>query len=290
MKKTKILKETIKIIGLCTAIIGVLVFGAGIANASISVDGGNDTTGPCSENQNDYNIDSKIVVDLSNISTVDNDQIFEVETGKIKLKQNTKAEDLSTGNIWGDIEVENSLNSGDIELMNTNIGDIDFDITNDTTGPNSENKNEIDIDFDRDIDISNHADIDNDLYMDLNTGESRIDHNTMVGDIDTGDINISSDIKNTANGGMGDIDLSGMGGISISGEMGNELTGPNSENTNKIKIESEVDVKIRNNANIVNDLVFGVNSGRNKIDHNTVVGDISTGSVHLDVSTTNIAN
>jgi hypothetical protein len=77
----------------------------------------------------------------------------------------------------------------------------------------------------------------------------------------------------------------GAGSVDVSAT--NHLTGPNSENINKVELgnhHSSGDIDIDNNAHLNNDVDLSVETGKNDIDCNTVVGDISTGDANADIS------
>ncbi len=292
MKKLIAIRNLMRVIGLSSAMLVALTFGASIAKANVDVDvtGTNKITGPSSNNENEWDIDVDIDVDVDNDGDIDNDQEFAVNTGDNDINDNTTVEDFSTGDISGTVEVQNIINMGDIEVAGVDPVDVDVKLANGTTGPSSNNENKLDLDVDTDIDIDNDADIDNDIKLRLNTGDNDIDHNTVVGDISTGDIKFTVEMTNEANGGMGDLDLSAASDVSVSGTLANGTTGPNSNNENKVKVDVDTDIDIDNDADIDNDTKINANTGANSVDHNTVVGDVKTGDVKITVTTTNTAN
>lgn len=278
-----------------TAVIGsalLFALNGGTAFASISVDGTNDTTGPYSENENEWNVENDFDLDIDNDADVDNDWNIEVNTGYNNLECNTVIEDISTGDISGMIEVSNTLNGGTVGLGDEilSLGDIDFDFENSLTGPNSENENEANIDSNVNVDINNDADLDNRLDVYLNTGRNDIENNTQVGDVKTGNIDLETRTINTVNENAGSIDLGELEGMDIDGDFTNDTTGPNSQNSNELNLDSNVDIDINNDADIDNDTNITANTGDNNVGNNTVVGNVSTGDIDLSLHTTNIAN
>lgn len=290
MKKIIAIRNIIRAIGVSSILIFALVAGAGFARASVDIGGGNDTTGPNSENENSWDIDHEVEFEIENDVMVDNENCFEVDTGNNSVSDNTEVEDISTGDIWGEIVVENDFGGDDIELMSFDPFDVDVDLENDTTGPNSENINDFDLDISHDIDISNNADIDNNLNLWANTGNNEVEHNTIVGDVDTGDVRFDIETKNIANSSMGSIDLGDINEFSVSGDLKNELTGPCSSNKNEVEIDSDFNLDISNDVEIDNNTRINVNTGNNEIEDNTIVGDVSTGGVRIDSTTINMAN
>lgn len=288
MKKYLTVSNLLASLAIVTAV--MLIAGVGVVKAGIDIGGTNGTTGPNSSNENEWNVENSMNIDISNHADANNDWDLDVATGMGDINHNTELGDISTGDIWGTIDVANNLNDGDIQLADTNIGDINVDFNNDTTGPNSENENEAKIEVKTDVDVSNHADIKNDTDLSANTGDNEIGHNTVVGDVSTGSVRFDVTQENNANANQGDIDLSGIGGTSVTGNFSNEITGPNSENSNELKVESKTDVDVHNSACINNDTEINANTGDNKVGNNTVVGDVSTGSIRIDINSTNNAN
>ena len=280
-----------RVLGTLALVTGfLLVAGIGVASASIDIGGTNDTTGPNSENENTWEIDDEFDLEVRNEADVDFDLDIEVATGDTDVESNTTVEDFTTGDIMGEIDVANWLNTGDIELGSMELGDGDFTFVNDTTGPWSSNENKAEIDLSLDIEISNDADVDNDLDLDVETGDNDVKNNTVVGDVETGDILFDISLDNRLNTGAGDLDLSDLGGTSIGGTFRNDTTGPNSENENKLEVDSSLDIDVKNEAKIENDVEIKASTGGNDVGNNTVVGDISTGGVRIDYSSTNVAN
>jgi len=285
------MRNTLRTMVASSALLATLVGGAAYAQVDISSING--TTGPWSENKSIWDIDHDIDIDITNDSEIKNDQDIDAETGRNEVEHNTSVSDFTTGDIDGDIYVSNELGGSDFIVSGSDLGfgDVSIDLANGCTGPNSENENIVDIDNDIDLDFRNYVTIHNDLDADLNTGDNEVEHNTVVGDFSTGDIDFSATTENRVNNNLGNLDLGNLvGGNEVSGEMRNTLTGPNSENKNLLDIENDIDLDVTNHTTIHNDTDIDANTGNNEIENNTCVGDISTGSVSIDVSTMNIAN
>jgi hypothetical protein len=269
----------------------VFALGAGGAFASIDLSGSNDTTGPSSENTNFWKVNNNSEIDIHNDAHADNNLDFDASSGRNEVEHNTEVGDILTGDISGDISVENMLNSADVEMaMDEAMGDVSVDLANDTTGPNSRNKNVVVLNMDRNIDIRNDARIDNDVDLEANTGRNEVEHNTVAGDFQSGDVNFDMSVDNAVNGSMGSIDLGGMGAAAVSADFSNGTTGPSSENENKLIVNAGSEVDIHNDAHIDNNADINVNSGRNEVGSNTVVGNVGTGSIDISYSVTNSAN
>lgn len=284
------LRNAARVLGLGSIMVVGLTFGAGLAKANVFVGGGNNTTGFDSSNQNTWDINHQISVDINNTSTSANDQSFSVDTGHTDLLNNTKVGGIFGGDVFGDITVSNHLNNGDIQLMNTDPGNIAFDLANGTTGFDSLNQNNVNVDVNNSAEINNTASISNALGLSLNTGNDHIGNNTVVGDVRTGDVNFSANVSNMANTGAGNIDLGNLGGVNVSGNLENFLTGAQSTNLNTVDLSASNNIDVNNTANISNSTSVSANSGGNDINNNTVVGNVSTGDVSLHLNTINSAN
>lgn len=290
MKSLIKFRNIIRVVALSSLTVAALTLGAGAAKAAVNFSGGNGTTGPNSDNQNNWTIDHTVSVDINNESTATNTRTFSVDTGDTNIGSNTSIGGLATGNVFGTIGVNNNLNSGDIQLMNADPGNISFDVTNNTTGPNSLNENNLSLDINHNVDINNTANIDNTVTLSADTGNNNISNNTEVGNVRTGDINFSTNSNNTANGSMGSVNLSGMDGLSAFGHLTNTLTGPQSTNQNNVTVDSNSEINVNNTASINNIATVDANTGNNNVSNNTVAGNISTGSVNINMTSTSNAN
>lgn len=267
----------------------VLTLGGGAALASVDLSGSNDTTGPNSENENEWEVESDVDIEVDNNVDSDFDIYADVHTGHNDFEHNTEIGDIETGSVMGEVVVENELNSSSWDWELPEVGDVDIEFGNSITGPYSENQNKVDIDWDADIDVDNCAEIDNDFHIYPTTGKNNVEHNTVVGDVRTGDIEMNGSVKNMVNSNGAEMILPSMGS-NVSIEMSNDTTGPNSENENEVDIDSDLDIDISNRADIDNHIRLEADSGTNDVEHNTVVGDIRTGDISFDWSVVNKAN
>lgn len=290
MEKLIKVRNAVRVLGIGTFMVVGLALGGGIAKADVSIIGGNSTTGPDSFNHNSWDINHDVSVNISNEASLLNDQSFCVDASIGNIDNNTVVGDITGGNVWGDIHVDNAVNNGDIHLMNPDPGNVSFDLGNFLTGPNSDNQNNVDISMNHNVDISNSANIDNNLSLSAMTGGLNIDHNTEVGNVRTGSVSFDANVNDVANQGAGNIDLGGLGGFGVNGSFSNRLTGPQSSNVNDVNLNSNSSIDVTNTSNINNNVDLSANTGGLNVNHNTVVGDVSTGNIHLNVSTTNRAN
>lgn len=279
-----------KLVNFLLIAIAAVAVSAGTAFASINISGGNNTTGCESENENNWCIESGNRVTIENNSDANND--FEVcaNAGSDEFECNTCLGDVMTGDVLGSVRFENILNDSDLVLAPMDLGDINIILANSLTGPNSENENNVQINNENRLTVRNDADIDNNIDFSAITGRNSISHNTCVGDVSTGDVAFSVDVRNEANRGMDwdAADLIPASDISIS--AGNTTTGPCSENENNISVDNSSRVTIENNADINNDVNIHANTGNNTIGCNTCVGNVSTGSISISYTAINAAN
>ena len=280
------LRNLLKVISVSSAF--ALVAGISLAYANINTDGFNNLTGPNSENRNRFETDKDLDVRVDNEVDVENDYDVEVETGDNRIEENTEVGDI----MGGDIDVSVSAGDGDIisdfgsfSFPDMVLGDIDVSAENSITGPNSLNKNDVFANQDIFLRFNNDLKVENDVDFDANSGDNRVEENTIVGDFQSGDVSVNANLATplTALDGMSDIDLGDFAANDVTASFGNSTTGPRSENVNRLEANSDVRAIIDNEIDIENDIDFDVNSGDNRIEENTIVGDIETGSVVIDV-------
>lgn len=280
------LKKIVRTVGASSLI--VLFLGVGSSYASIDIGGGNECTGPNSENENIYDIGGSLDFRIDNSSEVNNELDYSLNSGRNNVKNNTCVGDISWGDVSGDIEVINDLNWDDMDIEFEEVGDIDVDLINDTTGPNSVNVNEVNIDHHANIDIRNDVVFDNDVDLRANTGRNTISNNTCVGDVVGGDIDVDATIENIA--GTNSVSLPNFGNSSVDVDFVNSLTGPCSENSNVLNINSCTDFEMTNTSTYNNDINVNANTGNNTVSCNTCVGDISTGDANISLRVINGSN
>lgn len=253
------------------------------------INASNGVTGPNSINKNDIDVDESTYIKVENEAVANNDFAIAADAGFGNITNNTSVGDIAGGDINGDLSVVTELNSGSVNLVADNNDDISVALGNCTTGPDSININKVNVDRRSMIKIENEAIANNNLDLAANTGANRIANNTCVGDISTGDIDVSASFDTTLNAGAGNITIP-MSMPQTSVNLSNGVTGPYSENKNVVDIDSENCVKIENEAEVNNDFNIDLNSGDNKVGHNTVVGDISTGDVSFSLDVVTNAN
>ncbi|HEY1074395.1 MAG TPA: hypothetical protein VGE59_01700 [Patescibacteria group bacterium] len=268
----------------------VLSMGAGSVFAQIDVSGTNGTTGANSVNENMYDVDADVDVDIDNTADTTNVAVADVDAGANDISMNTTVEDITTGDVIGEVSFDTELNSGgSLSLDSLMMQDVSVDSSNDTTGANSENTNDVDVDSDVDIDITNTADVSNVLSATVRTGGNAVRQNTTVGDVTTGDTIISGDFTTEVNSNTG-VDLGNMSAPSVDASFSNDTTGFSSSNVNTVDVDSDLDVDVTNDATVNNTATVSATPGNNAVTGNTTVGNIHTGGVRFEVNSTTTAN
>jgi hypothetical protein len=268
----------------------LMAMSAGQAFASVNVDGHNSETGPFAETENHFDIDHDFDIDIDNDADLDTDVEVDLNTGDNETKWNTDGGETETGDAVVDIAFDNEANenAGEVVIPD-DLFDVDADFSNEETGPWSSNKNDLDLDTDVDIDVNNDADIKNDVDIDLNTGRNEVKGNTDGGELTTGKATVIIESTNKANTGGSSLDLSNLGG-GVDADFSNEETGPESENYNKLDIDQNLNVDIKNDADINNDFKIDANTGENTVKDNTDAGGTHTGDAGVRIRVENVAN
>ena len=279
-----------------TAILGIAstTLGAGLAYAAVDFTSTNDTTGARSENFSRVLANRDWNIDWQDNSTIDNEVRSNISTGFNDLSRNTTAGGQSTGTIGLLSNLGGGLQNGLSGFgLGNNIfgggfstnGNITATSSNAITGANSENTNIIDSSQNFRLNVDNQARVQNDSFMRLDTGNNRTNRNTTVGDVSTGEIVGMTNFSNgSVNNPLSNIDFSGLNTGTVSADFSNGTTGFNSTNENILDANSEVDINIENNSTIENDFEVWANTGGNDTNENTTVGDVTTGSVTIDMS------
>lgn len=275
---------------------------------AIDISGSNQVTGPGSENSNIFGNNNIVAIFQNNDASAENNINIDAITGNNTIENNTYVGDLTTGDINLGVNLVNILNVYRPDLALTvdvwNIlGDVNGDITfaNNTTGNGSNNQNNYD--GNQDIDISNiqNSDTDNLFSFDLNTGENEIGVNTATGNIATGSVDARTNIANISNVGTPmyyllnvygewDGDYGGLDPSRVIVNVINADTGPDSNNQNNIIDNKDVDVSMINNASASNNITVHADTGHNRANNNTVLGNITTGDIKISENVVNILN
>lgn len=271
----------------------------------------NRVTGPDSENANSVSGSNTIQVVDTNTADVTNDLTVVANTGDNIITSNTAVGDVATGDINLALNMINLLNiyapntllAVDVwSILSDYTGDLVFDLGNSATGPNSENTNSATANRDVSATVTNRSEIDNVFDIDAATGDNELEGNTAVGNVTTGGINIEGAVTNIANtvkpilyivnvfgewaGELMGVDPSQV----IVNRIDNQATGPNSENTNNIDQNQTIDLDVTNEARVRNRINVDANTGSNTFANNTLVGNITTGSINIMANVYNVLN
>lgn len=267
----------------------------------------NAITGPNSNNTNTVNSNNNTDVTVANNNDIQNNLTINTNTGENNLGSNTASENLTTGSTNVKTAITNIVAAPVIYIVNVfgkifgkpQIKGVDPKniIVNQITGPNSNNTNTVNSNNNTDINLQNNTNINNDIQISANTGHNLIGNNTVTGNIKTGSINIAASIANVMDSFSNAAGQFTFGIINIFGDWGkkstsktyaaNSLTGPNSNNINNIDINNNFRYEETCNINVSNKTKIDANTGENEISSNTVVGNISTGDINIDLATKN---
>lgn len=252
----------------------------------IDADFTNETTGYDSNNENLLEVLNDGDKTVDNLADILNELFLDANTGDNEQNMNTTAGDLDTGDVSGTFGIANWANTAGGD---SNGGGLDVDVTstNDTTGADSDNTNTVTIDNSGEKTVENDADIDNDINVDANTGGNTQNSNTTAGDLETGNVDVDTEIVNVANTGTC---CPNGGDTEVSADLTNETTGYNSENHNTVEVINDGDQTVENDADITNELDVDADTGNNEQNMNTTGGDVDTGDVSINFGSSTTVN
>jgi len=270
---------------------GAALAGAGAGgDLDVTADFVNDTTGQNSDNDNDLKVKDSGDLELKNLAGILNMLGLNADTGNNSQKKNTTAGDIDTGGVGVDAGIVNDANN-DSGFAGASAGSLTVDVkgSNGTTGQNSDNDNNFNIKNTGDVKVTNKAALSNVVNVAANTGGNDQKKNTTAGDIDTGDVDVNTDVENSVNNGSS---LAGAGGqdLDVTGDFVNDTTGQNSDNDNNLEVKNSGDTKVENEANVDNSANVEANTGDNNQNSNTTGGDVNTGDVSIEFNTSTDAN
>jgi hypothetical protein len=174
--------------------------GSDLGWLELALMGSNSTTGADSDNENEFDIDSEVDIEIENEAEVDNEFDVNIETGDNEVERNTNAGDLTTGDGEVVIEATNKVNNGS-SAMGAGSGGLELtaDFSNEETGADSDNENELDVDHEVDVEIENEAEVNNEADVEIDTGDNDVERNTNVGSTTTGNATIKLNFSNEVN-------------------------------------------------------------------------------------------
>ncbi len=269
----------------------------------------NDLTGANSINENTVNGTNVIHMITNNTADIDNDVTILADTGSNIIEDNTSLGDFMTGSI--DLAL-NLINLVNLQLPNLLLtldvwsifGDVNGNLvlpTNSNTGSNSLNTNTVNQTNTTTLGVTQTADISNAFDIGTNTGNNTLRDNSVVGNVETGDVNVTGGVTNIANAGrpmlylinvmgqwFGQAVLPGVG--VLVNELGNSNTGSNSINENTVNETNTIDTELNQTADVDNTITMDLNTGNNTLNRNTKVGNVTTGSIDVMANVVNFVN
>jgi hypothetical protein len=160
----------------------------------------NRVTGANSGNINTVTVNGGGNTTLTNVASISNGVNVTADTGNNTQTRNTKAGDITTGEVAVSADIVNVANSGSSACCV--VGghtDVTVDATNDTTGADSNNRNTVTVNNDGNTNVHNNANVSNGLTVNADTGDNTQERNTVAGEIETGDVSVELNITNQVN-------------------------------------------------------------------------------------------
>lgn len=250
------------------------------------------TTGATSSNDTSVDLDETDVVRLVNRALTDNDVDIRARTGDNSADANTGDGEVDGGDIDGRLSFETILNSAARGFDLPELGDLDIEVGNETTGFSSDNDASVDVDQTREIDVRNIADVDNNISGSFITGRNSANRNTGDGRVTSGSASITADLSTDVNANSGSsFSLSGSGSASNgSYSVTNEETGANSDNDASIDVNRTTTITERNEGTVNNSVDFVIDTGDNSASRNTGDGSVRSGDADFDITVNSAIN
>lgn len=167
--------------------------------------------------------------------------------------------------------------------------EVDVTGQNVQTGADSDNDNDFDVDSDIDKDVDNDGDVDNKAYADVTTGHNEQNKNTEGGDLNSGEVDASTDWESVVNAGAAMVGAEDAS-LDVDADFLNDTTGAYSDNDNDLDVDHDVDLDLDNLADIFNKLDLDANTGYNEQNKNTEGGSLTSGDVGVHAVIANWAN
>lgn len=296
----------------------------------------NENTGSGSTNTIDVDLKESDATNVTNNALITTNATADVNTGNNSAAGNTGGASVTTGEAGASLAsttiANTTLQGGNWALVIVNalngwfgilLGDNGevmalsqeqtLELANRNTGANSTNTIDVSQERERTTDVTNNAEIVNDIGLSANTGRNEADYNTGEAVIETGDAHAQATVVNVANTVVKDaslfiavVNIFGdwfgdllYGGSSLlaaahSGQVAvdaaNSQTGSDSTNTIDVNVENTETVDVDNNAKIATTLKADVNTGGNVANKNTGGASVETGNGLLALHARTIAN
>ena len=271
-----------------------LLAGAG-GGTQADVSAQNNQTGSNSDNTIDVTIEQNHETNIDNDADINTVLNANVDTGTNRANRNTVGGNIQTGDGFLALHsraIANLTGISDGAGLSVNVLG-----GNNTTGVDSENRINANVNNERVVNITNTANVSTLFPASINTGNNEASDNTVGGNIETGDAAANISIQNLLNQLMlalgTNLDLAGLGtggSVHIHADLMNYLTGSDSVNENNLGVVHGALLNMFNNAFVNNLVDLILNTGGNIANRNTVGGSISTGKVCVDGKIENDVN
>lgn len=269
----------------------------------VDISAGNFDTGNGSDNTNVLSNNNIVHVFELTDTTVDNTIDILADSGTNIVNNNTKIDDISTGDINLGVNLINLLDvmapqlELTIDVWNI-LGDFSGDITvaNANTGSESINNNDVNTAANIDIDSEQNTDVSNYFDLSMNTGENEFAENTLVGDVTTGDASSKSNVANISNVNtpmyyilnvFGEWD-GNYGGLDPNYVIVNVISEDDASAAADVSVEGSINSET--NTTLSNQININANTGRNNVRRNTIVGSMQTGNINVAQNVVNLLN
>lgn len=234
----------------------------------------NDHTGYNSENTVEASAENGLVTVNTNLEVIANETGGFASTGDNSSSENTGQGEVLSGDLaaFGDLFNEVNLNAS----QSMGSFESDFFAKNTSTGAESDNSAESELENNFVFENVNEACIENSAFIKASTGKNEADENTGMGRIESGDGEVSITESNQANGNSLEMD-SDIDNESFSAMAVNDTTGADSDNDVEAELENNIEIENVNLADIGNWVFAKIDTGHNSASENTGSADIDTG-------------
>ncbi len=298
------------------------------------LDASNENTGAGSENNSQIIYSDHIVVRNINESETENIINADINSGRNQSNNNSGHGFILSGeanlgldmitlantNIFGVQTVQSeALNvfenySGDVTFtqgVSSELSQVFASASNENTGVGSENNASVEVDESIEIYNKNIALLENEVELNVVSGDNEANGNTGHGTVVSNDVNVAFNMVNFLNTNItssnwwfsslnvfgdwdGDVVLPQMiaqgNNLAVSANSENEETGANSENNSSAETTNSFDVDNKNEAEITNNIELNAQTGDNKTSFNTGTGSGEFGETDAETNTINLAN
>lgn len=176
-----------------------------------------------------------------------------------------------------------------VALAPPSVSASSYSFINNTTGSSSTNLNQVNDSSSVSVTENSTSSSTNNVTLTVDTGHNTITDNTEVGNVSTGNISVDLVVDNEQNTSPSTTGSTWTGSTSTV-HSANLNTGANSTNSNNTNLSRTSSVTQNNVANVSNTVNISANTGGNTLSRNTKLGDVTTGSVNINVRLENKLN